>query len=321
MLPTLSEIEAAADVIYRAFPPTPQYRWATLSQRLGTDCWVKHENHTPVGAFKIRGGLTFFDDLQRAGQLPRAVISATRGNHGQSVAWAARAHGLPCSIVVPHGNSAEKNAAMRSLGATLIEHGEDFQASREHATALAADTGALMVPSFHPSLLRGVATYWWEFLRAAPGLDVIYVPIGLGSGVCSAIAAKLALGHRTRVVGVVSGGATTYADSLAAGHVVPTAVNTVLADGMAVRVADADALAILQQHLDHVVVVSDEAVAQAMRDLFTDTHNVAEGAGAAAFAAAWQERAALRGQQVGVTLCGGNVDAEVFARVLMGAAT
>jgi threonine dehydratase len=321
MLPTLPEIEAAAEVVYRAFAPTPQYRWATLSQRLGTDCWVKHENHTPVGAFKIRGGLTYFDTLKRQGQMPRAVISATRGNHGQSVAWAARAHGVPCTIVVPHGNSAEKNAAMRSLGATLIEHGDDFQASREHAIALAAQTGALMVPSFHAHLLSGVATYWWELLRAVPTLDVVYVPIGLGSGVCSAIAAKLALGHQARVVGVVSRGATTYADSLAAGHVVPAPVSTQLADGMAVRVADADALAILQQHLDHVVVVSDTEVAQAMRDLFVDTHNVAEGAGAAAFAAAWQERAQLRGQQVGVTLCGGNVDADVFARVLAGTAT
>ncbi len=321
MLPTLPDIEAAAEVVYRAFAPTPQYRWATLSQRLGADCWVKHENHTPVGAFKIRGGLTYFDALKRQGQMPRAVISATRGNHGQSVAWAARAHGVPCTIVVPHGNSAEKNAAMRSLGATLIEHGDDFQASREHAIAFASETGALMVPSFHAHLLSGVATYWWELLRAVPTLDVVYVPIGLGSGVCSAIAAKLALGHRARVVGVVSSGATTYADSLSAGHVVPAAVSTQLADGMAVRMADADALAILQQHLDHVVVVSDAEVAQAMRTLFVDTHNVAEGAGAAAFAAAWQERAQLRGQQVGVTLCGGNVDADVFARVLTSTAT
>ena len=320
MLPSLPEIEAAAEVVYRAFAPTPQYRWATLSQRLGADCWVKHENHTPVGAFKIRGGLTYFDALMRQGQMPRAVISATRGNHGQSVAWAARAHGVPCTIVVPHGNSAEKNAAMRSLGATLIEHGDDFQASREYAIALASETGALMVPSFHAHLLSGVATYWWELLRAVPTLDVVYVPIGLGSGVCSAIAAKLALGHRARVVGVVSSGATTYVDSLAAGHVVPAAVSTQLADGMAVRVADADALAILQQHLDHAVVVSDTEVAQAMRDLFVDTHNVAEGAGAAAFAAAMQERGTLRGQQVGVTLCGGNVDADVFARVLTGTA-
>ena len=194
--------EAAADVVYRSMPATPQYRWGLASRRLGTHCWLKHENHTPVGAFKIRGGLTFFDDLRRQGRLPRAVISATRGNHGQSVAWAARAHGVACTIVVPHGNSVEKNAAMRTLGAELVEHGDDFQASREHALAMAQETGALMVPSFHFGLVRGVATYWWEFFRAVPQLDVVYVPIGLGSGICAAIAAKRALHHPVRIVGV-----------------------------------------------------------------------------------------------------------------------
>jgi threonine dehydratase len=317
-LPTLAAIEDAAAVVYRAFGPTPQQRWALLSERLGTDCWLKHENHTPVGAFKIRGGLTYFDALARRGALPRAVISATRGNHGQSVAWAARAHGVPCTIVVPHGNSVEKNAAMRSLGAELIEHGEEFQVAREHAATLAAERGAHMVPSFHADLLCGVATAWWEFFRAAPQLDVLYVPIGLGSGVCSAIAAKRALGLDTRIVGVVSAHATTYADSLAAGRVVEAPVSTELADGMACRVADADALAILARELDHVVRVSDAEVAEAMRMLFADTHNVAEGAGAAGFAAAWQERHALRGQVVGTTLSGANVDSARFARVLAG---
>lgn len=319
-LPTLIEIEDAAAVVYRAFGPTPQHRWALLSERLGTDCWLKHENHTPVGAFKIRGGLTYFDALARRGALPRAVISATRGNHGQSVAWAARAHGVPCTIVVPRGNSVEKNAAMRSLGAELIEHGEEFQVAREHAIALAAERGAHMVPSFHTDLLSGVATAWWEFFRAAPHLDVLYVPIGLGSGVCSAIAARRALGLTTRIVGVVSAHATTYADSLAAGHVVEAAVSTELADGMACRVAEADALAILARELDHVVRVSDAEVAEAMRMLFADTHNAAEGAGAAGFAAAWQERDALRGQVVGTTLSGANVDSARFARVLAGGA-
>jgi len=317
-LPTLPEIEAAATVVYREFQATPQYRWALLSERLGTDCWVKHENHTPVGAFKIRGGLCYFDQLAQSGNLPRAIVSATRGNHGQSMGWAARAHGIPCSIVVPQGNSVEKNAAMRALGVTLIEHGADFQDAREHAMQLAEQTGVHMVPSFHPALLLGVSTYWWELLRAVPQLDVVYVPIGLGSGACAAIAAKVALGHRARIVGVVSTLATTYADSLAAGRVVAAPVSTLLADGMAVRLADAGALAILSQHLDHVVKVSDAEVAQAMRDLYTDTHNVAEGAGAASFAAAMQERAQLRGQVVGTTLCGGNVDADVFARVLAG---
>ena len=320
-LPTLPEIEAAAQVVYREFLATPQYHWALLSQRLGTDCWVKHENHTPVGAFKIRGGLTYFDQLAQRGALPREVISATRGNHGQSIGWAARAHGVACTIVVPRGNSLEKNAAMRALGVTLIEHGDDFQESREHALRLSTERGAHMVPSFHPDLLRGVSTYWWEFFKAVPQLDVVYVPIGQGSGASSAIAAKLALGHRARIVGVVSAHATTYADSLAAGRVVEAPVSTLLADGMACRVADQAALDILAPHLDHLVQVSDAEVAQAMRDLFSDTHNVAEGAGAAAFAAAMQERATLKGQTVGVALSGGNVDTGMFAQVLAGAAS
>ncbi len=315
-LPTLSDIEDAARTVYQQFQATPQYRWGLLGQRLGTECWLKHENHNPVGAFKIRGGLTYFAQMARRGELPREVISATRGNHGQSIGWAARQHGVACTIVVPHGNSVEKNAAMRALGVQLIEHGDDFQAAREHAIGLAAQRGAHMVPSYHADLVRGVATYWWELLRAVPHLQVAYVPIGLGSGACAAIAAKLALGHHVRIVGVVSRHATTYADSLAAGRVVEAPVSTVLADGMAVRLADPQALAVLQQHLDHVVQVSDQEVAAAMRALFTDTHNVAEGAGAAALAGALQEKDRLAGQAVGLALTGGNVDAEVFARTL-----
>jgi len=318
-LPSLQDIEAAAEVVYRDFAPTPQYRWGLLSERLGTDCWLKHENHTPVGAFKIRGGLTYFDQLARRGALPREVISATRGNHGQSMGWAALRHAVACTIVVPRGNSVEKNAAMRALGVTLIEHGEDFQEAREHAMDLARERSAHMVPSFHPDLLRGVATYWWEFLRAVPQLQVAYVPIGQGSGACSAIAAKQALGHGVRIVGVVSRHATTYADSIAAGRVVEAPVTTLLADGMACRVADQGALDILAPHLDHVVQVSDDEVAAAMCHLFTDTHNVAEGAGAAAFAAALQEKDQLAGQNVGLALTGGNVDAQMFASVLAAA--
>ena len=319
-LPSLNAIQAAAAVVYRDFAATPQYRWALLSERLGTDCWLKHENHTPVGAFKIRGGLHYFDQLAQRGALPREVFSATRGNHGQSMGWAARRHGVACSIVVPRGNSTEKNAAMRALGVTLIEHGADFQEAREHAMALATARGAHMVPSFHPDLVCGVATYWWEFLRAVPQLAVAYVPIGQGSGACAAIAAKQALGHSVRIVGVVSSHATTYADSIAAGRVVEAPVSTLLADGMACRLADPEALAILAPHLDHTVQVSDFEVAAAMRAIFTDTHNVAEGAGAAAFAAALQEKAQLRGQAVGLALTGGNVDASMFAGVLAEAA-
>ena len=317
-LPTLADIESAARLVHTQFQPTPQYRWGLLSERLGTDCWIKHENHNPVGAFKIRGGLTYFDALARSGQLPREVISATRGNHGQSIGWAARLHGVACTICVPLGNSVEKNAAMRALGVELIEHGDDFQAAREHALQLAAERGAHMVPSYHTELVRGVATYWWEFLRAVPQLQVAYVPIGLGSGACAAVAAKRALGHGVRLVGVVSSGARTYAESIAAGRVVESPVSTQLADGMAVRLADADALAVLIDGLDHLVQVTDEEVAAAMRALFTDTHNVAEGAGAAALAAALQEREALQGQCVGLALTGGNVDAPVFASVLGG---
>ena len=318
-LPTLADIEAAAQLIYQDFPATPQYRWALLGERLGTECWLKHENHTPVGAFKIRGGLTYFDQLAQRGRLPQEVISATRGNHGQSMGWAARRHGVACTIVVPRGNSHEKNAAMRALGVTLVEHGSDFQEAREHAMHLAAERGAHMVPSFHTDLLRGVATYWWEFLRAVPHMAVAYVPIGQGSGACAAIAAKQALGHGVRIVGVVSSHATTYADSIAAGRVVESAVTTQLADGMACRVADQAALDILAPHLDHLVQVSDAEVAAAMHALYTDTHNAAEGAGAAALAAALQEKERLAGQAVGVALTGGNVDAAVFARVLGGA--
>ncbi len=315
-LPNLQAIENAARVVYREFQATPQYRWGLSSQRLGTDCWIKHENHTPVGAFKIRGGLTYFDALEKSGALPREVISATRGNHGQSIGWAARAHGVACTIVVPLGNSLEKNAAMRALGVTLIEQGQDFQESREFAVKLAAQRGAHMVPSFHSDLLSGVATYWWEFMQAVPQLDVVYVPIGQGSGACSAIAARLALKRTLRIVGVVSAHATTYADSLAAGHVVESPVTTQLADGMACRIADPAALDLLAPHIDHIVKVTDDEVAQAMRELYADTHNVAEGAGAASFAAAMQEKGHLKGQVVGTVMSGGNVDSATLARVL-----
>ena len=315
-LPSLVQIEAAADKVYKAFGSTPQYCWPTLSQRLGTDCWVKHENHTPVGAFKVRGGLTYFEHLLQTGTLPQEVISATRGNHGQSIAYAAARHGVACTIVVPEGNSSEKNAAMKALGAQLIEHGHDFQAAREHAQSLALQRQAHMVPSYHPALVLGVATAWLEFFRAVPDLDIVYVPIGLGSGACAALAAKQALGHSVKLIGVVSAHATTYAESFLAGAVVEAPVSTVLADGMAVRRADPHALVILKAGLERLVKVDDGQIAQAMRDLYTDTHNLAEGAGAASFAAAWSEKDQLKGLKVGTTLCGGNVDSALFSRVL-----
>lgn len=313
------EVESARATVRAWVPPTPQYAWPLLRERLGQPVWVKHENHTRAGAFKVRGGLTYFEALARHQPRLPGVISATRGNHGQSVGWAAQRHGLAATIVVPRGNSVEKNAAMRALGVTLVEHGDDFQAAREHAMALAAERGLHMVPSFHPDLVRGVMTYWIEFFESFPRGEepaAVFVPIGQGSGFCAAAAARAATGARSRLVGVVSAHATTYLDSFRAGRVVEAPVTTVLADGMACRIADEEALQIVRSEAEDVVAVTDDEVAAAMRILFSDTHNVAEGAGAAGLAAALQQRARWRGQAVGVALTGGNVDTDVFARVL-----
>ena len=322
---TLAALQAAARSVHAVMPATPQYRWPQLEAAFarqpgdGTALWLKHENHSPVGAFKIRGGIVYFERLAAAGQLPAGVVSATRGNHGQSIAYAAARHGVPALIVVPHGNSREKNAAMRALGAELVEAGDDFQAAREQAQALAAQRGWLMVPSFHSDLVAGVASYALELFAAAPKLDEVYVPIGLGSGACGLIAARDALGLATRIVGVVSTGAPAYALSLAQGRAVSHAVSTQLADGMACRTPELGALAMLQGGLARLVSVSDSQVAQAMRQLFETTHQVAEGAGAAALAAAWQDRGRLAAQRTALVLSGGNVDCDVFAGVLSGA--
>ena len=310
-------IEAAQRSVYAAMPPTPQYAWPLLRERLGNSVWVKHENHTPLGAFKVRGGLVYLAGLVQREPACPGVIAATRGNHGQSIAFAAGRHGLPCTIVVPHGNSREKNAAMRALGAELVEHGEDFQQAREHAAVLAGERGLHFVPSYHADLVLGVATYWIEFFRAVQP-DVVFVPVGQGSGICACIAARTYTGVATRIVGVVSTHATAYLDSFRAGRCIEAPVSTRLADGMACRVPDAEPFEWIQREVDDIVAVSDDAVATAMRALFSDTHNVAEGAGAASFAAAMQQAAHWRGRTVGVTLCGGNVDRDVYASVLAG---
>jgi threonine dehydratase len=315
------EIERAMHCVRRFVPPTPQYAWPLLQRRLGLPVWVKHENHTPAGAFKVRGGTTYFDALVRREPGVRGVISATRGNHGQSVGWGARRSGLEATIVVPHGNSVEKNAAMRALGVQLVEHGEDFQAAREHAMALAAERDLHMVPSFHRDLVLGVSTYWLEFFESFPAGEepaVVYVPIGQGSGFCAAAAARAHTGRRSRLVGVVSAHATTYLDSFRAGRVVEAPVTTQLADGMACRIADEEALEIVRREADDIVAVTDEEVAEAMRILFADTHNVAEGAGAAGLAALLRDRARAGGRSAAFALTGGNVDTQVFARVLAG---
>lgn len=317
MLPTLEEIDSAAALVRSTMLPTPQYRWPLLCERLGMDLWLKHENHTPLGAFKVRGGLVYFAELARRGGVER-IVSATRGNHGQSVAFAARRHGIEPIVVVPFGNSAEKNAAMRALGARLIEHGHDFQEAREFAEAIAETERATMVPSFDPLLVRGVATYGAELFRAVDAIDTVYVPIGLGSGICGTVAARNALSPATKVVGVVSAHARAYALSFASKRPIDAEVSTQLADGMACRTPQAEALEIIWRHVDRIVEVSDDEVAEAMRLIFECTHNCAEGAGAAALAAAAKEREASRGRTVAAVLSGGNVDSAVFADVLAG---
>ncbi len=317
-LPSLGEIETAAALVYKHMAPTPEYSWPLLNEAVGTEVWVKHENHTRVGAFKIRGGIVYFDQLKREQPELRGVVAATRGNHGQSVGFAARMVGLPATIVVPHGNSREKNAAMRALGVTLIEHGEDFQAAYEFAENLAAERGLSMVPSYNEPIVRGVATYCLEFLKATPELDTVYVPVGMGSGVCAMVAARDALGLKTKVVGVVSAEAPAYRLSFEAGRKIEHPVKTVLADGLACRVPNEEALEAILAGVERMVSVTDAEVAEAMRTYFRTTHNVAEGAGAASLAALLQEKEMMRGKRIGVTLCGGNVDAEVFTRVLAG---
>jgi threonine dehydratase len=313
--PSLAELRAAAVLVHAHVPPTPQHEWPLLRERLGMPVWLKHENHTPIGAFKVRGGIVYFDRLAAAGARPSGVVSATRGNHGQSIALAARRMGLPVTVVVPHGNGREKNAAMRAFGATLVEHGTDFQAARERAQALAEARGWHMVPSFHRDLVLGVASYALELFDAVPKLDAVLVPIGMGSGACGLIAARDALRLDTEIIGVVSSGAPAYALSFDAGHVVPHDVTTQLADGMACRTPDPDALALLRAGLSQIVRVDDAEVAAAMRTLFECTHQVAEGAGAAAVAAL-AKLPRLSGRRVAAILSGGNVDRDVFARVL-----
>jgi threonine dehydratase len=315
-LPDLATLDAAAQIVYRVMPPTPQYCWPLLAARVGAELWVKHENHTPIGAFKLRGGLVYLDELRRAEPGIAGVISATTGNHGQSIAWAATRLGLGATIVVPHGNSPEKNRAMAAFGASLVEHGHDFQAAYEFATATAERDNLHLVRSYHPLLVRGVASYGLELFRAVPDLDVVYVPIGLGSGICGVIAAREALGCTAEIVGVVAANAATYALSFAAGRPVATNSADTFAGGLAVRVPDATALDIIRGGAARIVTVSEAEMRRTMRIMFSDTHNIAEGAGAAPLAAALQERNRLAGKKVALIQSGGNIDRALFAEIL-----
>ena len=315
---SLSELHAAKALVHQSFPGTPQYDWPLLAERVGAEVWVKHENHTPTGAFKVRGGLVYAERLARERAHVAGIVSATRGNHGQSLAFAGRRYGVTVTVVVPHGNSIEKNAAMRALGARLIEHGSDFEAAREHAAGLAVTEGLEFAPSFARDLVLGVATWALELFEAVSALDAVYVPIGLGSGICGAIRARDLLGLATEIVGVQSAGADPYVRSVAAGHLVGLNRADTLADGMAVRQPDAEAFAMIRAGAARIVTVTDDEIAAAMRAYWTDTHNLTEGAGAAPLAALLQERGRMAGKCVGVVISGGNIDLELFRTWVLG---
>jgi threonine dehydratase len=315
---SLAELEAALSLVHASFPGTPQYAWPLLGERCGAEVWVKHENHTPTGAFKLRGGLIYAERLRSERPHVRGIISATRGNHGQSLAWAGRRYGIAVTVVVPHGNSTEKNAAMRAFGARVIEHGDDFEMAREEAARLAASEELEFAPSYAPDLVKGVATYSLELFRAVPLLDALYVPIGLGSGICGAILVRDLLGLSTEIIGVQAAGAAAYARSFEERRVVALNRAETHADGVAVRQPDAGAFAIIRAGASRIVTVSDDAIAAAIRAYWTDTHNLVEGAGAAPLAALMQERSRMAGKRVGLVISGGNIDLALFRSWVLG---
>jgi threonine dehydratase len=315
-LSTLSEIEAAKALIRPHIRETPTYRWPLLEAGLGCELWLKHENHTPVGAFKIRGGLVYMDQLKRAQPEVRGVIAATTGNHGQSIAFAAKLNGLRAVIVVPHGNNPEKNNAMRSLGAELVEHGNEFQEALEYSRELAVREGLHAVPSFHPWLVRGVATYGLEMFRSVADLDAVFVPIGLGSGFCGIAAAREALGLKTKIIGVVSEHAPAYALSFQQRQFVEQPSTTRVAEGVACKTPNRDALELVIHHAHEIVTVNDDEAIAAMRDIIQATHNIAEGAGALAYAALKKHREQWQGKRIACVLTGGNASMAMIARAL-----
>ena len=315
-LPTLAEFQEAAAFVHETLDPTPQIAWPLLAERTGCQVWVKHENHTPIGAFKVRGGLVFMDDLRRHGTVD-GVIAATRGNHGQSIAFAAARLGLASVLVVPEGNAAGKNAAMAAFGGELVIHGADFEDAFAHAEALAAERGLVMVPSFDERLIRGVGTYALELFTAVPDLDAVYVPVGLGSGICGLMGVRDALGLKTEIVGVVAEGANCYELSYEARRPVSTnRATTVVGDGIATREPSPVALEAILAGCARIVSVSDDEMLDAIAAYHADTHNLAEGAGASPLAALMQECDAMSGRRVGLILSGGNVDPGVYARAL-----
>lgn len=315
---SLAELEASVPLVRTIVPPTPQHAWPLLAKRTGAKVWVKHENHTPTGAFKVRGGIVYLDALKQREPGLNGVVTATRGNHGQSIALAAMRAGLPCTIFVPEGNSREKNAAMRAFGAELVVAGADFDECRPHAAKFAQDNGYHYVPSFHAELVRGVATYALELFEAVPNLDAVYAPVGMGSGICGLITVRDLLGLTTEIVGVVADQAPAVALSFEAGRPVASNSSATFADGMACRDPVAEPIEIISRGASRIVRVTEDEIAEAIRVYYEDTHNLAEGAGAAPLAALLQERARMQGNRVGLVLSGGNIDREVFAHVLAG---
>ncbi|OAN82459.1 hypothetical protein A8B78_08390 [Jannaschia sp. EhC01] len=315
---TEHDLQEAARIVYTGMPPTPQYAWPQLAKRLGCEVWVKHENHTATGAFKLRGAITFMDWLVKTHPEVPGICTATRGNHGQGQARAAVAAGLTAKVYVPRGNSVEKNASMRAFGAEVIEFGDDFDEARAEAIRVAEAEGLFLVPPFNEAIVRGVATYAWELFTAVPDLDTVYVPIGCGSGICGTILARDALGVDCDIVGVVSENAQTAKLSVEAGQLVETDSARTFADGMAVRMPVQAAFDIYSRGAARIMTVSDAEVAAAIRVYFRDIHNLAEGAGAAPLAALMQEKEAMAGKKVGVILCGGNIDTEWFLTVMSG---
>jgi len=318
-LPSLDQIHDAQSLVYRYMPPTPQYSWPLINQRLGAEAWIKHENHTPVGAFKLRGALVYATWLKQTKPDLTGVVAATRGNFGQGVAMAARLLGLKAVIVVPHGNSVEKNRATQAQGSELVENGHDFQESLEFAGILARERGYAMIESFHERLVLGTATYALELFQAAPELDVVYVPIGMGSSICGMVAARNALNLSTEIVGVTAAACAATAISFRERKLIESPADSLIADGLACRRPNQDALEIIWSQVARIVEVSDAEIAEAMCIYYQDTHNVAEGAGAASLAAAMKEKSLLGSKRAGIILTGGNVDREILIAALNGA--
>ena len=316
---TRADLDEATRIVREHVPVTPAYRWPLLEELTGTPTWVKHENATPTGAFKVRGGLVFVDRLHRSGRTVPGLIAATRGNHGQSVAYAGRAHDLPVTIVVPEGNSPDKNASMVGFGAELVVRGRDFQEAFEHAMALADSRGLVPVPAFHRDLVAGVATGALELQTQAGHLDSVYLPVGQGSGICAHMAVRDLLGVDTEVVGVVADRAPAHALSFASGRPVTTQHADTFVDGVATRTPVPEAVAAMVAGAARFIRVSEEQAEQAMRLLWRTTHQMPEPSGALALAGLLADPARAAGATAAVVMTGGNCDTELVRRVVAAA--